>query len=221
MKNEQESRKVYSIAECLKTKRDDLVVSKSKEIFLNPDDKNYQRYFRTVKVTSIADLQALGILPREVDEEQIKSAIDSDDREAFELARNKYDFQSANCGCSHAKGSVPTPDFKQFHRDLRKKYNPSLEKVFASYYKVPATAKDLRVEMASKWALRIVVYPNFWRDVLGLFLKDMIVPANTNLVLSPSIDLVNVNNLKIYKGGKVSYAGSYLFMKCNSAQGNI
>lgn len=114
MKNEQESRRNSSIKEALSSERKRLVISKSNELKFEPDDKNTQQYFHTVKLTSIADLHALGVLPREVDENQINTAIESDDKEAYELAKIKYNFQPVKADCKDCLERDTKLSFDQF-----------------------------------------------------------------------------------------------------------
>ena len=85
-----------SLVDLFKQSPRDLSVEHDKAVVIDADD----RRCRTVELNSFKDLQALNLIPANLDETAARAAIDEDDRGALSFAESITSRAQTGCGCA-------------------------------------------------------------------------------------------------------------------------
>ena len=128
---------VLTPEEALRREPEDLRIEDGAEVDISPDRSKHARCFARVRAKSISDLQILGLVPRGLSEEHLRSAIRSDDDSALQMARKMLSYApSSQCHCDDSPDGDAMPYRNQLasrYASIRRSFNPALAELLSKH----------------------------------------------------------------------------------------
>ncbi len=152
------AKKVLSPDEFVRVEPESLVVQQGTVLVLEPTNPDQSKYFATVALRTYEDLQTMGFMPRGIELERMKVAIQDDDdgtRREVELRRNATEIYQRT-------------GMRQQYNQSRREYHPALSRVLADHYGVSIAADSTSARTVWNWAKYIDVKKGglIWANIL-------------------------------------------------------
>jgi hypothetical protein len=210
--------KPCSATEALRRDAVDLQVDDDEQLVLSPTDRSHHSYFARIRLQAFDDLQVLGLVPRGLRQEAIRTAIAADDEAVQRLAeeRVRRGDAAAPCGCSQSGGRSLSfsASLRASYQALRRDYNPALARVLSNHYGTELAWDSHLAISVRGWTSR------FSKEALvtvALF-RDIQIGRNARLdVEASSVELL-ARNIRIHRSGTLSHHGGYLRIWANSIE---
>ena len=180
-----------------------------------PFEARYAEAYRIAEVRSFADLQSLGLVPRDLSEEVARDAMLGDDDEFRTLRRTARNAaERGECSC-HEQTAGHGSSIR------RSRVQSRLSEALAS------STRGFRSAAAREDAGVVHVYQHLrrWFDQPANFLVGL-VRANTIfietdglLVMSPTVNVLDVDTIDIRLGGRLKFQGSSVNVRCGTLNG--
>jgi hypothetical protein len=235
-----------SLVDLVKSPGKELKVSHDKETTI---DIEYPAV-RTVEINSFKDLQQLSLVPAQLEEGKALDAIRDDDRTALEVAESLLRRNPIPCECADPSSAgavvvrstdvfraLDRPDLTDavlsespvksvFAREValaytgvRKVRHPQLAAVISDALRTQLRFDALPVRIAYGWIVRRAEFRAI--DFTVLSALDVVVERNGTLRLSPDIDSLRAQEIRIFTGGRLIVQSSYIKIVCASVAGNL
>jgi len=210
--------KPCSATEALRRDVVDLHVDDDDQLVLSPTERTHHPYFSRIRLEAFEDLQVLGLVPRGLRQEAVRSAIASDDEAVLRLAeeRARRGEAAAPCRCSHpsARSGSFSDDLRTSYQAIRRDYNPALARVLSNHY-----GTEL------KWDSNLAISVRGWASrfskqalvTIALF-RDIQIGRNARLEVEASSVELLARNIRIHRSGTLSHHGAYLRVWANSIE---
>lgn len=199
----------------LRREMHDFRVGAGAELYLSPEHPNCRDFFASIDVRSIKDLQTLGLVPREVPEQELRRAIAADDEAALATAREILLRTPAHpCPCGEKEGGAAQPAqpyaraLKQAYVHARRMYNPSLAQLMSRHQRVSFAWDSVAVASVRGWAARMETA--LQTRVTAALFQDITVEKGATLVLDPDTSVLFGRSILIHKTGRIVHRGGYL-----------
>ena len=190
----------------------DIVVSEDEETALTPKRREFAKHFARVRLRRFSDLQALGLVPRQVEEQAIRAAIAADDEDALRLAKElvvRRPVEARPCEChSHgAAGPVRFDrDLKSHYLQVRHSYHPALAKQLSGRYGTSFAYDSVFAGTVRQWTRRLEA-----RAVIEVaVVQDITIGRGATLVLSSDTSVLLARSIRIHRSGKLIHRGGFL-----------
>jgi hypothetical protein len=191
----------------------DFRVGAGAEFFLSPERSDCRDFFASMEVRSMKDLQTLGLVPREIPEQELRQAIAADDETALETARETLLRTPAHpCSCIAKEGDGAQPYarvLKQAYVRARRMYNPALAQLMSRHQRASLAWDSVAVASVRGWASRMEKTAFQPRVIAALF-QDITVEKDATLVLDPDTSILFGRSIRIHKTGRIVHRGGYL-----------
>ncbi len=176
---------------------------------IGPFEQRYTDAFRIAEVQSFEGLQALGLVPQGISEQDATDALTADDREFRQRRRDVGEPTTCSCQDPHAVQARPVS---------RSRIQPHLTEALSSPYRRLAALDDPGV-------IQVYGHLSRWFDkparyLVGVVRADnIIIGYDAVLVMSPTVSLVDVNLIDIGAGGRLRFQGSSVNVRCETLNG--
>lgn len=201
-----------SSEEALRREVADIVVHEDEETVLTPKRREFARHFARVRLRRFSDLQALGLVPRQIEEQTVRSAIAADDEDALRLAkelvvRRPQAVSSCDCHSQAAAGAVRFDrDLKSHYLQVRQSYHPALAKQLSGHYGTTFSFDSVFAATVRQWTRRLEA-----RAVIEVSLvQDITIGRGATLVLSDDTSVLLARSIRIHRSGKLIHRGGFL-----------
>ena len=212
---------VLTPEQALQREPEDLFIEDGTEVTVSVDHREYYRHFARVKAKSIKDLQTLGLVPRGVDEEQLRRAIAKDDAAALQSARDMLSGSACvHCHCAdHAdQGSLPYRDqVARSYSSARRAFNPALAELLSEHQETEFRWDSVHVQSVRGWISRSSRLASEGLLIAGLF-QDIRIGRGARLVLDPTCTNLYARGIFIHQTGTLVHKGSYLRIWASSVE---
>lgn len=210
---------VAKIFELHKSICNDIIIPDTDEVSLDTADKKFSAFCHRMAVSSFSDLQLLRIVPNNIEEGQIKSAISKDDTQAYKLTRKNYNGSLYNCGCQdcHTASTKVDSTISAIYKNIRKDSNFHLMNLLSEAYNQRLDISSTVLKDTYKWITAINTKP--YVDISIFLVRDIIVNYNATFTIKPNLNSLLARNIIIKKSGKIVVNSSYLRIRCDSIQG--
>lgn len=217
-----------SVAQFFQQRGTDVVVPDNEQLTLRRGETEREGRFFNVEVRSFSDLQALNLLSRDAEERVVRKAIADDDAEAFNTARVHLQSNAIHpaspCHCSGEAENRPLrhayrEDLRVTYNAIRRTSHPRLAAVLSEATKTHVAFDSMEAAVVRGLASKL-----FNEHVIrlgALLLNDIEIGVNSTLFVTPETKLLYGNRLRIYHGGVLQGLGSFLWIRCASAEGGI
>lgn len=206
--------------------RESISLRPDETLDLDPSNERVRGFYHEAEIRSFADLQTLDLIPRRLDENRVREAINADDDEVLAAAMRRAGNGDRDCGCSSEDGGTTrssklaySDDLRSMYSAMRRRYNPRLARILTENTGVFHNYDDIAPAVVTHWS------KNWWSTpamLLQLWLfMDVEVGANSTLVLGKSAKGLYCGDLRIHVGGRLVVKGSAVKIRCASATGNI
>jgi hypothetical protein len=194
----------------------DLHVEADQEVQLSAEGDEHRGFFARVQLQTIADLQVLGLVPRELPEEELRKAIAEDDEVALQTARELL-LRGAKPPCSCEPGLAAGREaerpyarqLSQVYGRVRRTYNPSLARLVSGRRRTSLAWDSTAVSSVRGWIARIDA-SSAVSSILAALSQDIVVKQNATLVLDPKTPLLLARSIRIHQTGRIVHRGGYL-----------
>lgn len=211
------------IREVLSRREHSLRLADDEEFVLDVDDRRERPFLHRVVARSFADLQALDLVPAQLNEDEVRRALRADDEEVLSLARSRLVAGGEHaCSCHGPATTVASSyagQLRAAYNSLRKAHNPHLARVLSDNLGRHFAWDDLEVSHARWWADQL------WRakivSIIATLFADVTVGRGAILTIGPSVKLFYAGDIRVHSGGKIRCLGSYHKFSCFSFEGNI
>jgi hypothetical protein len=205
-----------TVVEALHRAPQDLDTSEDEELVLSPEQPEHHQYLARARLDGYRDLQALGLVPRNMPEQSVREAIASDDQDAMRLAqdmllRRRAAQPAAICNCeqseSHPTTSSFRRDLKQTYREIRRDYHPALANALSEHYRVEFSWDSALAGSINGWVHRI------YRPEVTIefaFFRDITIRRGSTLSLRNDSTVLLARNIRIHREGRLRHRGGYL-----------
>jgi hypothetical protein len=171
-------------------------------------------------------LQALRLVPPELDEGAVRQAIAGDDVEARDVAKDATRASAELCACGGRGDESPNAPLKRVYRrdtrttyiGVRKTFHPRLAALMTDTLAVKYNFFDLHPSIVYGWANSLAV--NKVIKLWAWLLNDVEIMNGATLKLQSSVKYFSCAALKIHVGGKLVVPGGVKIW-CQSAQGDL
>ena len=207
-----------SASEAVRRELHDVHVGDDEQLELSATDRAHHKYFARVKLGAFEDLQVLGLIPRGLRQDAIRTAILEDDKEAERLARERAPQQiephACDCNGHGARVASFSENLRATARSIRRDYNPSLARLLSSHYGTEFSWDSTLAISIRGWASR------FARDsqVIVALLNDITIGPKARLQLDPKSTSLLARHIRIHRTGTLAHNGGYLRMWANSIE---
>lgn len=218
-------------AEALRREPVSLEVDDDTQLALSPMRRSQHRYFARVRLSGFADLQVLGLVPRRIKEQAVRTAIASDDEQALRLATDRLARGGARpparCGCAGegaGEGEAeqrPGPQRASFtqeldaaYREIRRDYHPALARVLSEHHGVELAWNSPLAASVKGWASKV---SRESLSLVGLF-QDITIGRKATLELTPASRVLLARSIRIHREGRLVHRGAYLRLWANSIE---
>jgi hypothetical protein len=210
---------VYSASEALRRKTVSIVLEENGEATLSPESEKYSRSFARVRLESFADLQTLGLVPRKIQEQTLRRAIQADDAAAYELVtRHANAHEDQGCGCSGAVEQAKRPPsawrsaqgMRQKYTQLRRFNHPALARTLSEHYRAEMAWDDPIAALVHRWVEKFdrgVYATNF---VAIALLNDITIHRGATLSLDSDMTALYANDVRIHRAARLVQRASYM-----------
>ncbi len=215
-----------TIERFLRAEGPDLEVSRDEQLTIDPDRAEFAEQLHRLEARDFEDLQALSLIPPELDERRVRAAIAADDDDTWQTALRITEAAVASCVCK------PRPEQDHRVRDaaadlhtnysaLRRRRHHALADVASKALSTPVAWDSNIVKAVYGWMARLATVQIIHSSLLAFHVKDVTIWHNATLTLAPSINGLWANHLRIYTGGQLKVTSSWIKIKCNSFQGDL
>jgi hypothetical protein len=205
-------------ADALQRDAIDLQVCDDEELELSPNDRAHHKYFARVKLGAFEDLHLLGLVPRGLRYEAIRTAIVTDDKAALQLAEARVRQNAAHSTCHCDNNDRRTESFSESLRStvraIRRDYNPALAHLLSSHYGTEFSWDSTLAISVRGWTSRFV---NHALVTVSLF-RDITIGRNARLEVDATAIELLARHIWIHRTGTLSHRGGYLRVWANSIQ---
>jgi hypothetical protein len=197
----------------LRAPRRDLRVAEGETAMVGPGAREANS-FHLVSVGEYSDLQALDLVPRELEHESVRAAIEADDADAYALAR---DFVRAgppgHCGCNGRSFEL-----RKAYSGIRRQHHPNLASVLSDHFGRPIAWDDLHPRVVRAWHSRLVdVHVPLLVGLLAL--NDIDIAAHGTMQVPRTVDVLNAREIQIGGEGRLDFQGGGVKVRCTSLTG--
>jgi hypothetical protein len=193
-------------------------VEDDEQLVLSSTDRAHHKYFARVKFGAFEDLQVLGLVPRGLRQEAIRSAMLEDDKEAERLARERVPHEAppSPCDCNgHGTRALSFSEkLRATVRSIRRDYNPALARLLSSHYGTEFAWDSTLAVSVRGWASR---YVSGGATIIGLF-KDITIGRGARLQVDANSTSLLARNIRIHRTGTLAHNGGYLKVWANSIE---
>lgn len=157
------------------------------------------------------DLQLLGIVPRDLEEDVFTDAVRADDAAVLEhiLAHPEQD---SNCQCHSETALARESAMRRQYETVRKSFNPKLAEVMSKAARVRFDWDAALVGVARKRYLSLALKP----EILVLLARDIRINRSSTMMLDKQTRLLLAHNIYIHDSGTLATRGGYLRIWANS-----
>lgn len=190
--------KVLSPDEFVRVEPEPLIVQEGTVLVLEPTNQDLSKYFATVALRTYEDLQTMGFMPRGIELQRIKDALQDDDdatRREVELRRN-------------ATEMYPRTGMRQQYNQSRREYHPALSRVLADHYGVSIAADSTSARTVWNWAKYVEVKKG--GPILATLFQDITIHQDATLTVGKQIKTLFAGDIYIHETGTLVSLGSYL-----------
>lgn len=206
-----------AVREVIRRQPHSVAVADDSEQHLSPSNPETAHHFFRTQMTSYADLQVLGFVPRRLNEERVRQAIGEDDRELFKALADGGSLASGGCGCAdkepgHRPARSKTTPLRASYNAVRSAHNPALARVMSDHLGTTIDWDTPAVAVVRKWATTVKNKPT----IVGLLLEDITINRNATLTIAASTRAMLVHDIFIHRTGTLQQQGGYMRVWANS-----
>lgn len=217
---------IITVKEFLQKSSKDITVPELTEIDIDPKDGEFSDLFHQVRIQSFQDLQDLDIIPAQLDEKNIRQALAEDDERCLQMAQKLFENQANTPTCNgRSTRNIIKYNYRfglrSIYDRIRKRQNFSLSDLLSKHY-------GRKVEWDSLVPLHlrlcIVGLNNISKMAMPVNIvktHDIDVGSKGGLNLGDSQKMLVAKDIRIHKGGKIKIKTPYIYIKCQSIQGDI
>jgi hypothetical protein len=200
--------------EALRRDVSDLVVQEDEEVILTPSRRESAKHFARVRLRRFEDLQALGLVPRHIEEQAVRTAIAADDDEALRIARDiivRRPMDAGACHCHSQASEEAAParfdqDLKNLYVRVRRAHHPALAKQLSAHFGTRFAFDSPFAGTVHHWTRRLEV-----RAVVELSMfQDITIGRGGKLVLSDDTTVLLARSIRIHRSGQLIHRGGFL-----------
>lgn len=200
--------------EALRRDVTDVLVHEDEELVLTPKRREFAKHFARVRLRRFSDLQALGLVPRHIDEQAVRGAMAADDEDALRLAKDmvaRRPLAVRPCDCHGRSGTEAAParfdvDLKGHYVQVRQSYHPALAKTLSAHYGTTFSYDSVLASTVRQWTRRLEA-----RALIELALvQDITIGRGATLVLSDDTSVLLARSIRIHRSGKLIHRGGFL-----------
>lgn len=211
-----------SVAEALRLQRMDLTVPRKQVVRLDPGDPVFGSSIHSVRITSIRDAQAFGLLPQAIDDKLLLQAWLRDDEAALARLDAQATASGSPCGCdarlAQTRPASARSRARVAYQQTRSADHRHLARLLSAQRQYRLDPNDLYVVNAF-WLIRKIVKAP-WIIVANLF-HDLTIEHGATLMTSTATKLLSARAVRIYDTGRLVVKASHLHLSCDSIQGSI
>lgn len=215
-----------TIERFLRAEGPDLEVSRDKQLTIDPDRAEFAEQLHRLEARDFEDLQALSLIPPELDERRVRAAIAADDDDTWQTALRITEAAVASCGCK------PRPEQDHRVRDaaadlhanysaLRRRRHHALADVVSKALSSPVAWDSLIVKAVYGWIDRLTTVQIIDSYLIVALYKDITIGHNATLTLISTVNGLWANHFRIYTGGELKINSSFIKIVCKSFQGDL
>jgi hypothetical protein len=219
----EEIMEVTPVSELFQRERRDLIIPRSQEITLSPEQAEFRPFFHLVEIRTFSDLQVLSLVPQGLAEDLVRTAIAADDDESWAFANSVLQAHGQQCRCVGAAGSAQLAPKRSFRREVaavqravRKAHNSHLAQVMSTVQRTRFRPDDMHPAIVHRWVSHLEVAQAL--SIVVALASDLVIQHNATLHVSGATTALYAANIRIHVGGKLRIHGSY---KKIVASGNV
>jgi hypothetical protein len=198
-----------SVEEALQSIDFDINVEEGTAITVGPFEEQFADIFRLAEVRAFEDLQQLGYIHRELNEEALATALRADDRLFREARRQPSAGQPCDCGDEKSQ-EMSTISRLQVHDHLIELLQP----LFRSDLSPDHPAVLHTYHHTRKWLTRPSMI------LVGLFaINDINIGDEATLTMTPTVHALYANDISIGQNGWLRFQSGGVHVRCNSLNG--
>jgi hypothetical protein len=214
LKESNSEQTIVALEEALKRDIHALKVPENKEIYLSPQKSAFGNHIAQIEIRKYKDLQVIGYAPHELSQDKIDDAIVNDNEESYKIANILDNSIKNDCSCNRNISNKTSPsNFEDIYRNIRKRSNFSLAKLFSKHYDRPILPDDPAPNRLRKLVTKL---KNTVLAGPAVIFEDITIESKGVLTLDPDIILLFARDIWIHRTGRLVSRGMNLNIIANS-----